>query len=108
MKNVKTLIAAAILSSMSFASFAAVEVQSTPEGQQKVGTISANAGTNLGSLEEQLAQKADEMGAKSFRITSVTGPNTLHGTAVIYIGLLHWCQWHSGVFSAANIAGSGV
>ena len=80
MKNVKTLIAAAILSSMSFASFAAVEVQSTPEGQQKVGTISANAGTNLGSL----AQKADEMGAKSFRITSVTGPNTLHGTAVIY------------------------
>ncbi|EKI8921734.1 TPA: multiple stress resistance protein BhsA, partial [Escherichia coli] len=45
---------------------------------------SANAGTNLGSLEEQLAQKADEMGAKSFRITSVTGPNTLHGTAVIY------------------------
>ena len=82
MKNVKTLIAAASLSSMSFASFAAVEVQSTPEGQQKVGTISA--GTNLGSLEEQLAQKADEMGAKSFRITSVTGPNTLHGTAVIY------------------------
>ncbi|EHQ8508186.1 hypothetical protein K5X62_003252 [Escherichia coli] len=53
MKNVKTLIAAAILSSMSFASFAAVEVQSTPEGQQKVGTISANAGTNLGSLEQQ-------------------------------------------------------
>ncbi|EMG3008233.1 DUF1471 domain-containing protein, partial [Klebsiella pneumoniae] len=25
-----------------------------------------------------------EMGATSYRITSVTGPNTLHGTAVIY------------------------
>lgn len=84
MKNVKTLFVAAVLSSLSFASFAAVEVQATPAGQQKVGTISANAGTNLGSLEDQLAQKADEMGAKSFRITSVTGPNTLHGTAVIY------------------------
>ncbi|KTG60696.1 multiple stress resistance protein BhsA, partial [Klebsiella pneumoniae] len=24
------------------------------------------------------------MGATSYRITSVTGPNTLHGTAVIY------------------------
>ena len=47
MKNVKTLITAAILSAISFASFAAVEVQATPEGQQKVGTISANAGTNL-------------------------------------------------------------
>lgn len=84
MKNVKNLIAAAVLSSLSFASFAAVEVQATPEGQQKFGTISANGGTNLGSLEDQLAQKTQEMGAKSFRITSVTGPNTLHGTAVIY------------------------
>ena len=84
MKNVKTLIAAAVLSSLSFASFAAVQVQSTPADQQKVGTIAANGGTNLGSLESQLAQKADEMGAKSFRITSVSGPNTLHGTAVIY------------------------
>ena len=84
MKNVKTLIAAVVLSSISFASFAAVEVQATPAGQQKVGTITATAGTNLGSLEDQLAQKAEAMGASSFRITSVTGPNTLHGTAVIY------------------------
>ncbi|WP_338534514.1 multiple stress resistance protein BhsA [Leclercia adecarboxylata] len=84
MKNVKTLIAAAVLSSLSFASFAAVQVQSSPADQQKVGTIAANGGPNLGSLESQLAQKADEMGAKSFRITSVTGPNNLHGTAVIY------------------------
>ncbi len=57
MKNVKTLIAAAILSSMSFASFAAVEVQSTPEGQQKVGTISANAGTNLGCWKSSWRKK---------------------------------------------------
>jgi multiple stress resistance protein BhsA len=84
MKNVKTLIAAAMLSTLSFASFAAVQVQSTPANQQKVGTISANAGTNLGSLEDQLAAKAEAVGAKSFRITSVSGPNTLHGTAVIY------------------------
>lgn len=35
MKNVKTLIAAAILSSMSFASFAAVEVQSTQKANKK-------------------------------------------------------------------------
>ena len=84
MKNVKTLAIAAVLSSLSFASFAAVEVQSTPAGQHKIGTVSASAGTNLGSLEDQLAQKAEEMGATSYRITSVTGPNTLHRTAVIY------------------------
>ncbi|GEM_PF-17376 len=84
MKNVKNVIAAAVLSSLSFASFAAVQVQSTPVDQHKAGVISADAGTNLSSLEAQLAQKADEMGAKSYRITSVSGPNTLHGTAVIY------------------------
>jgi|GEM_PF-4942251 len=39
MKNVKTLIAAAILSSMSFVSFAAVEVQSTPEGKKSVQSV---------------------------------------------------------------------
>lgn len=84
MKSIKTLAVAAVLSSLSFASFAAVEVQSTPLDQHKVGVISADAGTNLGSLEDVLAQKAEAAGAKSFRITSVTGPNTLHGTAVIY------------------------
>ena len=84
MKNVKILIAAAVLSSLSFASFAAVEVQNAPAGQQEVAVIGASAGANLSSVEDQLAQKADEMGAKSFRITSVTGSDTLHGTAVLY------------------------
>lgn len=84
MKTINALVIAAVLSSLSFAGFAATEVQSTPAGQQKVGTISANAGPNLESLESVLAQKADAMGASSYRITSVTGPNNLHGTAVIY------------------------
>ncbi|MEN0615182.1 multiple stress resistance protein BhsA [Klebsiella indica] len=84
MKNSTVVAIAAVLSSLSFASFAAVEVQSTPAGQHKIGTVSASAGTNLGSLEQQLAQKADKMGASAYRITSVSGPNNLHGTAVIY------------------------
>lgn len=84
MKNVKALFVAAVLGSVSFASAAAVQVQSTPADQQKVGSIAATGGVNLSSLEAQLAEKADAMGAKSYRITSVTGPNTLHGTAVIY------------------------
>ncbi|ALB62436.1 Putative outer membrane protein [Cronobacter condimenti 1330] len=84
MKNVKMLFAAAALSSLPFASFAAVQVQSAPAGQHKAGTISASAGTNLSSLEAELAQKADAAGATSFRITSANGDNTLHGTAVLY------------------------
>ncbi|WP_409429871.1 DUF1471 domain-containing protein [Pantoea sp.] len=32
----------------------------------------------------RLAQKAEAAGAKSFRITSTSGDNNLHGTAIIY------------------------
>jgi len=84
MKNVKTLFAAAILSSLSFASVAAVQVQASPAGQQEIGTVAATAGSNLSSLENQLAQKAEASGASSYRITSVTGSDKLHGTAVLY------------------------
>lgn len=84
MKNVKTLIAATILSSLSFASFAAVQVQAAPAGQQEIGTVAVTAGTNLSSVENQLAQKAQASGASSYRITSVSGSDKLHGTAVLY------------------------
>lgn len=84
MKNVKTLIAATILSSLSFASFAAVQVQATPAGQQEIGTVAVTAGTNLSSVENHLAQKAQASGASSYRITSVSGSDKLHGTAVLY------------------------
>jgi multiple stress resistance protein BhsA len=84
MKNVKTLLAAAVLSSLSFASFAAVEVHSAPAGQQEIGVIGTSAGTNLTSLENKLAKEAQATGATSYRITSVTGSDKLHGTAVLY------------------------
>ncbi|MGY5957462.1 multiple stress resistance protein BhsA [Kosakonia sp. BK9b] len=84
MTNVKPFFAAAVLSSLSFASFAAVEVQSAPAGQQELATVGVSASTNLSSVENKLAQKAEQMGAKSYRITSVTGTDKLHGTAVLY------------------------
>lgn len=84
MKNVKTALLAIALSTVSFASFAADLVASEPQQQQQIGVISATGGSNLSSLEAQLNEKADAAGAKSFRITSTTGQNNLHGTAVIY------------------------
>ena len=84
MKNITTLFAAAVLSTLSFASFAAVEVQSTPAGQQELATVGVSAGSNLASVEKQVAQKAEQLGASSYRITSVTGDDKLHGTAVLY------------------------
>ncbi|MCU5775561.1 DUF1471 domain-containing protein [Erwiniaceae bacterium BAC15a-03b] len=84
MKNVKTAVIAIALSTLSFGSFAAELVNSEPQQQQQIGVISATGGSNLASLEAQLNEKASAAGAKSFRITSTSGQNNLHGTAVIY------------------------
>ncbi|MCZ4058428.1 DUF1471 domain-containing protein [Pantoea sp. LMR881] len=84
MKNIKLAIAAVALSALTFGSYAAEQVSSDPLNQQPVGTISVQGGSNLDSVEAQLNAKADAAGAKSFRITSTTGQNKLHGTAVIY------------------------
>ncbi|MDQ0432885.1 multiple stress resistance protein BhsA [Pantoea agglomerans] len=84
MKSINIMVVAAVLSGLSFASVAAQQVSSTPLDQQKIGVISATGSTNLLSLEQQLSEKASDAGAKSFRITSTSGSNNLHGTAVLY------------------------
>ncbi|MDH2065936.1 YdgH/BhsA/McbA-like domain containing protein [Pantoea sp. GD03673] len=84
MKRINMIVTAAVLSGLSFASLAAQQVSSTPLDQQKIGVISATGSTNLTSLEQQLSEKASDVGAKSFRITSTSGSNNLHGTAVLY------------------------
>jgi multiple stress resistance protein BhsA len=84
MKSINMMVVAAVLSGLSFASVAAQQVSSTPLDQQKIGVISATGSTNLLSLEQQLSEKASDSGAKSFRITSTSGSNNLHGTAVLY------------------------
>ncbi len=84
MKNVKYTIAAIVLGTLSFGSFAADLVNSVPAAQQQVGVISVTGGHDVTSIENQLADKAAQSGAKSFRITSVTGNNAMHGTAEIY------------------------
>lgn len=84
MKSINMMVVAAVLSGLSFASVAAQQVSSTPLDQQKIVVISATGSTNLLSLEQQLSEKASDAGAKSFRITSTSGSNNLHGTAVLY------------------------
>ncbi|WP_145492908.1 multiple stress resistance protein BhsA [Yersinia aleksiciae] len=85
MKNIKNFVAVIALSTLSFGSFAAEYVNSQDAAQlEQAGTITASGATDLGSLKAQLAEKADAAGAKAFTITSATGNNLMHGTAVIY------------------------
>ena len=70
-----TLFAAALaLGAASFGSMAAEEVQHTSQP----GAVSVN------DLTAQLAKKADEAGATSFRVISAGGENSMNGTAAIY------------------------
>ncbi|TCL05973.1 multiple stress resistance protein BhsA [Sodalis ligni] len=84
MKNVKYTIVAIALGTLSFGSFAADLVSSAPAEQQQVGVITVTGAHDVTSVENQLAEKAAQSGARSFRITSVTGNNQMRGTAEIY------------------------
>lgn len=84
MKTFTAFFAAVILSSLSFATLAATQVYEAPQNQQIIGVIGASTQSDLGSLEEKLGEKADRLGANSFRVTSAVGNHMLHGTAVIY------------------------
>lgn len=53
-------------------------------GEVKMGVVSAGNAYTLEELSEELSRKADDKGAGSYKILSVTGNNRLHGVAVIY------------------------
>lgn len=85
MKNLTKAFAVIALTTASFASFAATEVDMAPTGAQSIGTVSAATnGNNLSALQGKLAAKAAEQGASSYRIVSAGGDNHLFGTAEIY------------------------
>ncbi|CNI34241.1 DUF1471 domain-containing protein [Yersinia mollaretii] len=85
MKSIKYIVPALALSFASFASVAATQIQHTPStGLNEIGVVSASSAGTLTDLENALAKKAEDAGATSFLITSATGNNKLHGTAVIY------------------------
>ncbi|MGJ0479866.1 multiple stress resistance protein BhsA [Pantoea agglomerans] len=84
MKNVKMILAAVILASVSVSSFAAMET-TMPQGKTLIGRVSDSSGsTTLSELNANLAAKAQAAGASSYRIVAAGGNNVLFGTADIY------------------------
>lgn len=85
MKNLTKAFAVIALTTASFATFAATEVNAVPSNEHSIGTVSAETnGNDLSSLQGQLAAKAAQQGATSYRIVSAGGDNHLFGTAEIY------------------------
>jgi MqsR-controlled colanic acid and biofilm protein A len=51
---------------------------------QASGTVFATGASNLSDLEDKLAEKAKEQGAKGFVVNSAGGKNQMYGSATIY------------------------
>lgn len=86
MKRLSILLAAGALVSFSFATAAAqlASPYSDSGVLRPAGTVSASGAANLDDLQQQLAQKAREQGAKGYTINAAGGVNKLYGTATIY------------------------
>ncbi|WP_149450337.1 DUF1471 family periplasmic protein McbA [Escherichia albertii] len=85
MKKCLALLIATALSGITFTAFAAQPLSSQDTGQLRpAGTVSATGASNLSDLENKLAEKAQEQGAKGYVINSAGGKDQMFGTATIY------------------------
>lgn len=71
MKKCLALLLATVLSGITFTAYAAQPLSNQDSGQLRpAGTVSATGASNLSDLEEKLAEKAREQGAKGYVINS--------------------------------------
>ena len=87
MKKYLTLVV--IAGALATVSFSAWSVQSltncTDTSQLRpAGSVSVSNASNLDDLQDKLAEKAREQGAKGFVVNSAGGDNHMYGTATIY------------------------
>ncbi|STP21095.1 protein involved in colanic acid production [Escherichia coli] len=69
MKKCLTLLIATVLSGISLTAYAAQPMSNLDSGQLRpAGTVSATGASNLSDLEDKLAEKAREQGAKGYVI----------------------------------------
>ena len=86
MKKYLAMAAALALSAMTVSTFAAPQqlMRGETGTLRPAGTVSAQGALSLDDLQEELAEKAREQGAKGFVINSAGGENQMYGTATIY------------------------
>lgn len=84
MKN--TLVAASLLSMLSFGAFAATSINADQvQNRQSLGTVSVGSvGSSPMDMHQMLEQKAAEQGASSYRIIEARSGDQWHATAELY------------------------
>lgn len=81
MKSVKLAVLAALLSTTSFVSAAAQQLEVGPSGQTGAAAVNVSGSSSLITLEQQLSGKPDTRRVKPFPIASTSGASRLSGTA---------------------------
>lgn len=86
MKKLLVMMAAGVLATLSFqVSAEPQQLMKGDTGQLKpAGTVSASGASDLGDLQQKLADKARAEGAKGYIVNSASGNNKMFGTATIY------------------------
>ncbi|MEM6049273.1 DUF1471 family periplasmic protein YahO [Erwinia sp. P7711] len=85
----KNIVAAVLISAVSFSSFAAEmmqkkEFEKVQDQYVKVGSISTSGETSAADAKAELSKMADAKGGDIFVLTSGNTNNKMHGTADIY------------------------
>ncbi|URO00523.1 DUF1471 family periplasmic protein McbA [Leclercia adecarboxylata] len=85
MKKYLVMLAAASLAGASFAAWSIESLSNGVTSQLRpAGTVQVSGARNLDDLEDKLAEKAREQGAKGYIVNSASGDTNMFGTATIY------------------------
>ena len=86
MKRYMTLVVAGALAAASFSTWSVQSLNENTDTSQlrAAGTVSVSRASNLDDLQDKLAEKARQEGAKGFVVNSAGGDNHMYGTATIY------------------------
>jgi len=82
-KNIAYLMAVGLLSLSGYATAAMSAPSGMPE-MTELGTISVSNQSTLSDIEQALQAKMEQNGGSHYQITSISGHNQLHSTAIIY------------------------
>ena len=87
MKKYLTLVViAGALATVSFSAWSVQSLTNSTDTSQlrPAGSVSVSNASNLDDLQDKLAEKARQEGAKGFVVNSAGGDNHMYGTATIY------------------------
>lgn len=85
MKKYLVMLAAASLAGASFTAWSIESLSNGDTSQLKpAGTVQVSGASNLDDLQDKLAEKAREQGAKGYVVNSASGDDRMFGTATIY------------------------